>query len=650
MRFSHLVATLLVLTSAAIPQSVAHVPASKGKPETGWSSLRPDARRAILAALEEDGPGWIQQAELTASDGAPGDYFGISVAVDGSTVVVGAGSSGSNSLLGAAYVFVESGGTWTQQAELTPSDGTEEDQFGASVAISGSTIVVGSPQHPFSMATNGLGAAYVFVESGGTWSQQAKLTAPDGAAGDNFGHTVAVSGSTAVVGAPYHVIGSNQNQGAAYVFASSGGTWTQQAELTASDGAANDQFGWSVAVSGNTALVGAPGHWIGSNEVGAAYVFVESGTAWGQQAELTSSDGVANDYFGSSVAVSGSTAVVGAPGHGIGLNVNQGAAYLFAQSGNTWSQQAELIASDGAAGDYLGSSVAVSGSTALAGSWLHTVGSNVEQGAAYVFAPSGGTWTQQAELTASDGARYNGFGVSVAVSGGTALAGAPSHEVGSSPAQGAAYVFESVPGVTFSPISLSFGNEAIDTTSAAKTVTLTNTGTATLDITSIAITLGTNFAISSNTCGATLAAGKTCKVKVTFTPTELGAATGTLSFTDNASGSPQTVSLTGTGEAQATLTPSSHSFPKTKVGSTSAAYSFTLRNNLATTLTGVSYSTKAPFAVSASTCTVTLESKKSCTISVTFSPTKTGTATGSLTVVNSANDSPQTSSLTGTGD
>jgi hypothetical protein len=130
----------------------------------------------------------------------------------------------------------------------------------------------------------------------------------------------------------------------------------------------------------------------------------------------------------------------------------------------------------------------------------------------------------------------------------------------------------------------------------------------------------------------------------------VGAMTGTLSFTDNASGSPQNVSLSGTGEAQATLTPSSHTFPKTKVGSTSAAYKLTLKNNLATTLTGVSYSTKAPFAASASTCTVTLESKKSCTISVTFSPTKTGTATGTLTVVDSANDSPQTSSLTGTGD
>jgi hypothetical protein len=379
-------------------------------------------------------------------------------------------------------------------------------------------------------------------------------------------------------------------------------------------------------------------------------VFVQSGTTWGQQAELTSSDGAANDEFGSSVAVDGNTAVVGAVGHMVGLNVNQGAAYVFVQSGSTWSQQAELIASDGAAGDYLGSSVAVSGSTAIAGSWLHTVGSNVEQGAAYVFAPSGGTWSQQAELTAADGARYNGFGVSVAVSGSTALAGAPNHKVGSNPAQGAAYVFLSLT-VTLSPTSLSFGNQAVETTSAAKTVTLKNTGTTTLYNSSIAITAGNSFlAISNNTCGAMLAAGKTCKVSVTFTPTQLAAETGTLTFTDNASGSPQTVSLSGTGVAQATLTPSSHTFPKTKVGGTSAPYNFTLKNNLSTTLTGISYSTAAPFAVSTSTCSTTLDSKKSCTISVTFSPTVTGAAAGTLTVNDSANDSPQTARLSGTGD
>jgi YVTN family beta-propeller protein len=216
----------------------------------------------------------------------------------------------------------------------------------------------------------------------------------------------------------------------------------------------------------------------------------------------------------------------------------------------------------------------------------------------------------------------------------------------------AAYAFMVIPAttVTLTPASLAFGNQAIDSTSAAKSVTLKNTGTATLSIGSIAITSGSDFTISANTCGATLAADKTCKVSVDFAPTQLGAATSTLSFTDDASGSPQTVPLTGTGIAQATLTPASYTFKETKVGDTSAAYKFTLTNNLPTTLTGISYSTAAPFEVSASTCGTTLDSKKSCTISVKFTPTSEETFNGTLTVTDSANNSPQTSSLSGTGD
>jgi nucleoside-specific outer membrane channel protein Tsx len=652
MRFSHLVATLLVLTSVAIAQSVAHAPASKGKPETSWSSLPPDARRTILAALEKDDAGWSQQAELSGSDGSPGSGFGISVAVDGGTAVVGARTNGPNSSQGAAYVFIESGGTWSQQAKLTASDGEALDQFGQSVAVSGSTIVVGAPHHPFlppgnGPAGNGLGVAYVFVENGGEWSQQAELEASDGAAGENFGCSVAVSGSTAVVGAADHTVGPNQDQGAVYVFAPSGGTWTQQAELTASDGGANDEFGNSVAVSSSMAVVGAPGHWVGSNELGAAYVFVQSGTTWGQQAELTASDGVANEGFGSSVAVDGNTAVVGAVGHMVGLNVDQGAAYVFVQVGTTWSQQGELIASDGSAGDYLGSSVAVSGSTAVAGTWLHTVGSNAEQGAAYVFMSSGGTWSQQAELTASDGSMYNGFGMSVAVSGGTVLAGAPSHEVGSNPGQGAAYVFGTGITVTLSPTSLGFGNQAIETTSAAKTVTLKNSGTGTLTISDIAASA--NFAVSSTSCGSVLLAGKACTVRVTFTPTVLGTVKGTLGFTDDAQSGPETVALSGVGVEPATLTPASVNYPPQASGTTSAEKTFTFTNYQTVELTILGISTTGDFSVSATTCGASLSAKTHCTISVTFTPSETGMRMGHLVVNDSASNNPQTSNLQGKG-
>jgi hypothetical protein len=202
--------------------------------------------------------------------------------------------------------------------------------------------------------------------------------------------------------------------------------------------------------------------------------------------------------------------------------------------------------------------------------------------------------------------------------------------------------------VTLTPTSLAFGKEAEGNTSTAKSVSLKNTGSATLDITSIVPSA--EFAVSSTTCGSTLAVGKTCKVSVTFTPTGLGAQTGTLSFTDNATGSPQTVSLSGTGIVQAELTPASATFAKTKVGSTSAAKTFTLTNEQSVSLTSISIGTSGAFHVSSTTCGSSLAKKTKCAISVVFKPTATGTTTGSLSVSDSANNSPQTSNLTGTGD
>ncbi len=204
-----------------------------------------------------------------------------------------------------------------------------------------------------------------------------------------------------------------------------------------------------------------------------------------------------------------------------------------------------------------------------------------------------------------------------------------------------------LPPVRVSPNSLSFGNEAVGTTSPAKTVTLDNTSTDTLDISSI--TPSGDFAISANTCGATLAGKKSCKVSITFTPMALGTLTGTLTFTDNAANSPQTVPLSGTGVESATLTPASAVYAKQKVGTTSAAKTFTLTNNQPVDLTGIAISTTGNFAVSATTCEASLNAKAKCKISVTFSPTETGTQTGQLIVQDSASNNPQTSNLTGTG-
>jgi hypothetical protein len=355
------------------------------------------------------GTAWSQQAELTAADGASGDGFGLSVAISGSTAVVGA--SGHNST-GAAYVFARAGTVWSQQAELTASDGAPGDNFGISVAISGFRAVVGAPAK-----NSGTGAAYVFTRSGSAWTRQAELTASDAAPGDDFGISVAISGSTALVGANDH----NSGTGAAYVFTRSGSAWSQQAELTASDGTSGDGFGLSVAISGSTVLVGASNR----NSTGAVYAFGRSGTTWSQQAEQTASDGASNDSFGLSVAISGSTAVVGAPFH----NSGAGAGYVFALP----SQKAELTPSDGATGDQFGNPVAISGSTAIVGAFAK----NSFAGAAYVFTRSGSAWTEQAELTASDGASDDQFGTSVAISGSTVVVGA----IGHNSFDGTVYVF-----------------------------------------------------------------------------------------------------------------------------------------------------------------------------------------------------------------
>jgi hypothetical protein len=380
------------------------------------------------------------QTEVTAADGAAIDQFGESLSVSGDTAVIGANNTvNGHAEQGAAYVFVLSGGAWSQQAELTAADGTADDNFGTSVSVNGDTAVIGADN-----TVNGhvdQGVAYVFVRSGSTWSRQAELTAADGTADDYFGTSVSVDGDTAVIGAG-NTVNGQAGQGAAYVLVRSGSTWTQQAEITAFDGAADDFFGNRVSVSGDTAVIGADSKTVNGHAFeGAAYVFVRSGSSWSQQGEFTAADGAADDYFGLSVSVSGDTAIIGAEGNTVNGHAEQGAAYVFVRSGSTWSLQAELTAADGTADDYFGTSVSVSGDTAVIGAYAKTFNGHAHQGAAYVFVQSGSTWSLQAELTAADGTLDDFFGNSVSVSGDIAFIGADEKTVnGNAFQQGAAYL------------------------------------------------------------------------------------------------------------------------------------------------------------------------------------------------------------------
>ncbi|HEX8737838.1 MAG TPA: hypothetical protein VF721_21080 [Pyrinomonadaceae bacterium] len=389
------------------------------------------------------GTTWSQQAQLLASDGAADDRFGVSVSISGDTVIVGAvfDDVGANAEQGSAYIFVRSGTIWSQQAQLTASDGAAGDLFGISVAISGNTVIVGADGDDVG-ANSDQGSAYIFVRSGTTWSQQPQLTASDGAAGDQFGVSVAVSGNNIIVGAVFDDVGANVDQGSAYVFRVLSPNWAQEAKKVASDGAASDQFGISVAISGDTAIVGAHLDFVGANrEQGSAYVFVRSGTTWSQQAQLLASDGAQDDHFGISVAISGNTVIVGAYFDDVGANADQGSAYIFIRSGTTWSQQAQLTAADGAANDLFGRSVAISGETAIVGAYLNDAGANADQGSAYIFGRVVTNWTERQQLTAADGAADDRFGFSVSISGNTVIVGAYQDDIGSNSNQGSAYIF-----------------------------------------------------------------------------------------------------------------------------------------------------------------------------------------------------------------
>ncbi|TAE32990.1 MAG: hypothetical protein EAZ91_03785 [Cytophagales bacterium] len=352
-----------------------------------------------------------------ASDGATNNRFGFSVAMDGNYAVVGA--SGASSDQGKAYVFARLGNTWVEQAILTAPGGATGDYFGTSVAISGDYIVVGAYSRDVrvssSVTNTDQGTAYVFVRSGTTWTLQTTLLNSDGAAFDNFGSSVSIAGDYILVGASDKTVGANSRQGKAYIFTRSTGpiftTWVQQANLSASDGAATDYFGESVSIAGGYAMVGASGKDIGTNfNQGKAYIYVRAGTTWILQTSLTASDGAANDYFGVSVAIAGDYAVVGA----YGKNSSAGKVYTYARSGASWVALVPLTPSDLVAADFFGYSVALSGDYLLVGAPDKDVSGNTNQGAAYLYQRSGVGWSFVRRITDDSPAdTYNGAGVSI---------------------------------------------------------------------------------------------------------------------------------------------------------------------------------------------------------------------------------------------
>jgi len=470
-----------------------------GLSDSDWEGIQTQIVASLTAA-----PIFEQQAYLKASNTDLGDEFGWSTAISGDTLVVGTYLESSNATgvngdqtndlamsSGAAYVFTHTAGVWSQQAYLKASNTQSDDEFGLSVAISGDTLVIGAHRED-SNATgvNGdqnndlaskSGAAYVFTRTGSVWSQQAYLKASNTNAYDVFGTSVAISGDTLVVGAVNegsNATGVNGDQaddstwdsGAAYVFTRTDGVWSQQAYLKASNTDFSDYFGWSVAISGETLVVGARGEDSNATGVdgdqannlasyaGAAYVFTRTDGVWSQQAYLKASNTGAEDRFGESLSISGDRLVIGAywedsnatgvDGDGADNSAEgSGAAYVFTREDGVWDQQAYLKASNTRESDEFGRSVAISGLMLVIGARgedSNATGIDGDitdyfssaSGAAYIFTPAAGAWGQRAYLKASNAETRDEFGRSVAISGHTLIVGAIGEDSGATGVDG----------------------------------------------------------------------------------------------------------------------------------------------------------------------------------------------------------------------
>lgn len=394
------------------------------------------------------------QTKFNASDFAMSDWFGYAADVDGDYAIVGSPlNDDSGSASGAAYIFFyDSSGNWVEQAKITAADAAAADQFGWSVAIDGDTVVVGAWLDDAS--GNNAGAAYVFQRDQGgvgNWGQVAKITGSDTTAADKFGYSVDIGGDSIIVGAPQDDP-SGSASGAAYLFdRNEGGTnnWGEISKLTGSDTTTSDLFAYSVGIDGDHAVVGSRFGDATLANMGSAFVYNrnEGGTSnWGQVKKLTASDAAINDQFGYSVAISGGTIAVGARLDDDGFS-NTGSVYIFDQDqGGTdnWGQLTKITADDGTAGAWYGASVSLDGDAIAVGAHFAKNGGTNKVGAIYHHKRDQGgvdAWGQVDKLTAADGANNDRNGFSVGISNTRVISGAYLEDPNATTSAGSAYVY-----------------------------------------------------------------------------------------------------------------------------------------------------------------------------------------------------------------
>ncbi len=386
-----------------------------------------------------------EMQKLIASDVSRLDHFGVSVSLSGDRAIVGAleADCPAGSSCGSAYVYRYDGMAWIQEQKLTASDGASNDYFGSSVSVSGDRAIVGA-RWDDCPAGGHCGSAYVYRYDGTTWVQEQKLTPSDAVPGDDFGLSVSVSADTAIVGARWDNCPGGYDCGAVYTYRYDGTNWVQEQKLTASDAAPGDAFGRSISLSGDRVIVGAlyddcPG--VPHTNCGAAYVYRYNGTTWAQEQKLTASDAAQEDLFGVSVSLSGDRAIVGASFDDCPPIYNCGSAYVYRYDETTWVQEQKLTASDGARDDRFGFSISLSGDRAIVGAYWDDCLAGPNCGSAYVYRYDGTTWVQEQKLTASDAAEDDTFGLSVSLSGDRAIVGAFHDDCSAGSECGSAYVF-----------------------------------------------------------------------------------------------------------------------------------------------------------------------------------------------------------------
>lgn len=356
-------------------------------------------------AADYDWTAITETAILNIDNQTPNQQFGYPVAISGDTALVAAiDPEGSG---GAVYVFTRSGTNWTQQAKLMPSDPDINMGFGRAIAFSGDTALIGGP-YDTSDPQHKRGRVYVFTGSGSSWSERAKLMPTDSSDDDYFGVSVALDGETALIGA----YGQDNATGAAYIFTGSGDTWAQRAKLTANDGASSDSFGDAVDLEGTTAAVGALGR---DNATGAVYIFTGSEAAWSQQAILTADDGAVDENFGIMVSYSADTICISQNS----FVLSEHHVYVFTRSGTIWSQQAKLTGSHTTINDMFGLALNYQDNTALIGAPFN----DNATGSVYVFTRDGSNWSEQNRWQASDAVEWGLFGVGIAREANTILVG-----------------------------------------------------------------------------------------------------------------------------------------------------------------------------------------------------------------------------------